>query len=119
MPLYIAVENNRMPVVAFLLLHGASTEWLSTKYGWSPLHLASVCGQTDEVRRLIDEGGDVNVLHKRGTTPLLLAAENDHLPVAECLVGRGADVNKTNRGGMSPLAVAAGWGDVSVVQYLL
>lgn len=50
-------------------------------------------GDADSVRRLLEQGADVETRDDAGRTPLVAAAYGNHLAVAEILVEAGADVN--------------------------
>jgi ankyrin repeat protein len=49
----------------------------------------------DEVRRLLNNGADLNA--GEGMTALMYAAQGGHFEVAKLLVENGADVNKKDR----------------------
>ena len=63
-------------------------EWLRNY----PLHKAAALGQTAEVKRLVDNGYDINSLDISGETPLQRACMAGHASTTRCLVQRGADV---------------------------
>eukprot|EP00249_Psilotum_nudum_P011491 c23204_g1_i1 orf=368-898(-) len=81
--------------------------------GWTLLHVAARKGDLAEVRRLLDEGQDVNVLSSGfktpGITPLHLAAKGGHLEVMDELLERGANIEARTKGGCgwTPLHSAA------------
>ncbi|GLT74919.1 hypothetical protein SLA2020_466840 [Shorea laevis] len=81
--------------------------------GWTLLHIGSRKGDLKVVKRLLDEGMDVNVAawgpKSKGVTPLHLAAEGGHLLVMDELLERGADIDARTKGacGWTPLHTAA------------
>ncbi|KAI5656667.1 hypothetical protein M9H77_25460 [Catharanthus roseus] len=81
--------------------------------GWTPLHIYASKGDLKGVRRLLDEGMDVNVAawgpKSHGVTPLHLAAKGGHLKVMDELLERGADIDARTKGacGWTPLHNAA------------
>lgn len=67
------------------------------KTKFEELKLAILDKKTDEVRKLIDEGADVNALHPSMlTSPLDMAVAVDSYEICEMLIKAGADVNFKN-----------------------
>ncbi|KAM1963114.1 hypothetical protein ACFX16_023322 [Malus domestica] len=81
--------------------------------GWTLLHIGCRKGDLKQVRRLLDEGMDVNAAawgrKSKGVTPLHLAAEGGHLDVMDELLERGANIDARTKGacGWTPLHSAA------------
>lgn len=81
--------------------------------GWTSLHIGARRGDLKEVKRLLDEGMDVNVPawgpKSQGVTPLHLAAEGGHVKVMDELLERGANIDARTKGacGWTPLHTAA------------
>lgn len=62
----------------------------------APIHDAAKKGDVGEVRRLLDEGADVNIKNDGGSTPLesaMLADKGYNIEVVKLLLEHGADVN--------------------------
>ncbi|GAB4834837.1 hypothetical protein Ancab_033105 [Ancistrocladus abbreviatus] len=93
--------------------------------GWTLLHVGARKGDLKEVKRLLDEGVDVNVTAQgpksQGVTPLHLAAEGDHLNVMDVLLERGTDIDARTKGacGWTPLHVAAKKRNKEAVKFLI
>jgi len=75
---------------------------------------------TDEVRRLLAKGAEVNWRHPEyGSTPLYRAARNGDAKVVQLLLKHGALVDMANSSGRTPLMTAAFHGHVEVLNILL
>lgn len=71
--------------------------------GGGLLHQAAKKGNLDEVRRLIEDGANVNVKDENSDTPLYIAVGQGHKEIAELLISKGADVNVVCTLGYTPL----------------
>lgn len=93
--------------------------------GWTLLHIGSRKGDIKEVRRLLDEGIDVNVPawgpKSQGETPLHLAAQGGHIKVMDELLERGANIDARTKGacGWTPLHSAAKQRNKEAVKFLM
>ncbi|XP_028756051.1 phytochrome-interacting ankyrin-repeat protein 1 [Neltuma alba] len=93
--------------------------------GWTSLHVCARKGDLKLVKKLIDEGMDVNVIawgpKSKGMTPLHLAAEGGHLEVMDELLERGADIDARTKGscGWTPLHIAAKERRRAAVKFLI
>ena len=101
-----------------------------TKRGWTiykctPLIVATVNGNLDCVKVLLNYKGDIESRNEgygsyHSYTPLLIAAFNGYFDVLSCLVENGADVNKgTGDINCTPLMIASRNGHVNSVALLL
>jgi ankyrin repeat protein len=91
---------------------------------WSdraPLHRASQSGQIDELRRLVEQGSDVNAFDDLGMTPLHFAAKQEQFDVVTLLFKHGANVNAIHEPtiGRPPLAYIAPTCSLFMAQMLL
>ncbi|MHC4643268.1 MAG: ankyrin repeat domain-containing protein, partial [Planctomycetota bacterium] len=84
---------------------------IRSKSGATLLIAASVGGQTEIARLLIEKGADVNLREDGGgSTALLAAAFFGHTEIVEILIDKGADVNARNLSSETPLdTVSAPW----------
>src|SRR5262245_46224024 len=64
-------------------------------------------GDVRVVRKLLDNGADVNARDAEGNTPLILASFYASPECLELLIEKGADVNAANKAGATPLIRAA------------
>ena len=99
-------------VVVLLLCHGAAA---------AEALLVDAAEQQDitTIRKLLDDGVDVDAAQVDGMTALHWAAYHDDLPVATLLVEHKADVNAKNRYGVPPLSLACTNGNGRIVKLLL
>ena len=66
---------------------------ISTREGWTALHLAAFKGHDAVLQVLMHEGANIVAKGKGQCTPLELAAENGHLSIVKHLIAAGADSN--------------------------
>ncbi|HVY71503.1 MAG TPA: ankyrin repeat domain-containing protein [Verrucomicrobiae bacterium] len=102
--LSLSAKNSRLPVVEFLLKHGANVDAPADA---TPLWRAVNAGNKAIVEALIAHGAAVNVL--TGTnqeTALHAAVASGFKNLVEILLSAGADANATNKYGLTPLFVA-------------
>ena len=81
--------------------------------GMPPLMRASEAGRTDEVRRWLERGAEVNERYPElGLTALMLASLRGHVEVVKLLLKAGADPNAagaiTHGNAFTPLTMAVG-----------
>lgn len=98
----VALANNKKGVaLAYLRLAQAES------VGNANEQLLRQCelGKTEEIKKLIDEGADVNYQDEKGRTPLWCAVDKTYdnrvtccYDVVKLLIDRGADVNITTNG---------------------
>ncbi|KAI5080809.1 hypothetical protein GOP47_0003992 [Adiantum capillus-veneris] len=93
--------------------------------GWTPLHVAAKKGDINEVRRLLDDGGDVNEMSfgrkDSGVTALHLAAAGGHIDVMDELLERGGNIDARTRVGCgwTPLHHAAKERNKKAIRFLI
>jgi cytohesin len=71
--------------------------------GGASLHEAAKNGDIDQINRLIEKGGTVDVIDENTNTPLYIAVGQGHREVAELLILKGANVNAIDNKGRTPL----------------
>ncbi|KAL7936451.1 ankyrin repeat-containing domain protein [Trichoderma chlorosporum] len=112
-----AVSHGHENVAHFLLDNGAKADG-ADQSGQSPLSMAAEKGLYSLVKRLLDDGAEIDVLHK-GRTPLSYAVEHYNVATVKLLVERGAEVDARDETNMTPLSCAAGRGKVAAIECLL
>ena len=89
-PLFEAARVQSLPIVEYLLSHGANVNLRDTE-GWTPL-LRSLqrSGGDDVISVLIAYGADVNVRGQNGYSPLHIAVAQQNKNIIELLLSSGA-----------------------------
>lgn len=108
--LVAAARKGDGKAIARLLEGGAKVD-ARGEYGVTPLFAASLYGQADAAKLLIEKGADLRAATSDdGTTPLHAAAFFCHTGVVKRLLGAGARINALNGRSETPLdAVAGSW----------
>ena len=83
--------------------------------------IATVYGDTDVMRTLIDLGAKVDPEKAKTDSPLAVAVQGHQIEAARLLIARGADVNRPGDKGRTPLmhAAVADFGDSTLLDLLL
>ncbi|XP_049885124.1 ankyrin repeat domain-containing protein 11 isoform X2 [Pectinophora gossypiella] len=87
--------------------------------GETPLHVAAIRGDHDQVKKLLDQGQDPDVPDFAGWTPLHEACSYGWYQVVEVLVNGGANVNAKGLDDDTPLHDATTSGNLQMVQFLV
>ena len=75
--------------------------------GFTALHYATLFDRTDVIKRLVDEGADVNRQTRYDKdNPLYFAARCNKTEAVRLLLDNGADINLKNSENKTPLDVA-------------
>ena len=117
-PLLTALHRNHFRIAELLYLHGAVVD-ISCLWERTPLHAASLQGNIDTVRWLLDHGADANSRQDDLWTPLHLTAWRGRPKVARALLERNADIHSRSDDGRAPLHMASEFGHPDVVQLFL
>ncbi|KAL9616376.1 MAG: hypothetical protein Q9160_008750 [Pyrenula sp. 1 TL-2023] len=91
----------------------------SESSSWFPLHLAADNGDENEVKRLLEEGADVNAQDKYSWTALHRAVWRCNGAVVNALMSLKANPTLEDEIGQTPLHLAAERGHMSILQALL
>src|SRR4051794_37019630 len=109
--------KRRIWLVAFVVVcAGGMRSAKASRYeGPSAVADAAMAGDTDAVRALLKQGGDVNGAQGDGLTALHWAARKGDADLAKVLIYAGANVRATTRlAAFTPLHMAAEVGSASV-----
>jgi ankyrin repeat protein len=82
------------------------------------LLVAAGKGDNNAVKKLMDEGAEMNVRDPDGRTPLTEAVWGNHIATVKLLLDKGADPNARKTDGATPMSIAAGKGYKEIVELL-
>ncbi|WP_233588241.1 ankyrin repeat domain-containing protein [Herminiimonas sp. KBW02] len=112
--LMIAAFKANMPAVQALLAKGAAVN----KSGWTALHYAAACGDSEIVRVLVKQGAELDARSPNNTTPMMMAARGGFIYSVKVLSDAGADASIKNDVGMSAIDFARENGSTDIVDGL-
>ncbi len=107
--------------MAKMLLYAGANVRASTRLGaFTPLILASKCGQASMVSTLLEAGANPNESTTNGTTALMLAAASGSVDAVTTLLDRGASINATESAmGQTALMFASAYDRAPAVDLLV
>lgn len=109
--IWTAAQEGKSDVVAKFLADGKSPDAKQPGSGRTPLTIASVYGQLEVAKLLIDKGADVSLASLDGNSPLHIAAFFTRTKMVELLLKAGASVEAKNGQGQTPIEIVSGdWG---------
>ena len=104
----------------FDLKRGATTSKAKEERESGKVFFRSVrIGDYTEVKRLIEQGADVNAKDYYGATALMAASEIGYAEVAKLLIEEGADVNAQSNHGYTALMNASKYGHTYIAKLLI
>ncbi|XP_063079587.1 ankyrin repeat and SOCS box protein 2-like isoform X2 [Engraulis encrasicolus] len=105
-PLFLAVENDSVACVEYLLEKGADPNIGNTDRE-TPLHKACEHDNVDVVCSLLQYGAELDRACRRGWTPLHEAVCHNSVEICETLLRAGASLHRRNTYGITPFFLAA------------
>ncbi|XP_066413242.1 ankyrin repeat domain-containing protein 27 isoform X3 [Molothrus aeneus] len=87
--------------------------------GYTPLHIAAICGQTSLVDLLVAKGAIVNATDYHGSSPLHLACQKGYQNVTLLLLHYKASTDVQDNNGNTPLHLACTYGHEDCVKALV
>jgi ankyrin repeat protein len=118
-PLYVAVCNNNLVAVKYLIELGANLEIEEYENGNTALMAAISLGYNQVIDYLISSGANIHAINKNDNTIIHFAAICDNLPIVQYAFEHGCDINKKDKEGNCAILFAAGNGFKKIVDYLL
>jgi len=119
--LWTAAAEGDMAHVDEYLTKGTSPLWQNPDH-WaqdSALHIASRNNYTDVVKRLLDEGVNVNLTNGENRSALHIASYQGHKAVVTLLITNRADVNLGDQSDATPLHWASARGFTNIATILI
>ena len=83
------------------------------------LRMMVMAGNLEGVKKLINEGADVNEADLTGLTPLHVAAGQDRVEIAQILIDNGAKIEAEDAMGQTPLYMAVEFSNDRIVELLI
>nr|CAD7397593.1 unnamed protein product [Timema poppensis] len=124
--LHIAAKKDDCKAAALLLQNNHNPD-VTSKSGFTPLHIAAHYGNESIANLLLNRGADVNYAAKdivlfavqHNITPLHVAAKWGKTNMVSLLLEKGANIESKTRDGLTPLHCAARSGHEQVVDMML
>ena len=100
------IRKQDLEAVKQALAKGADLEAPDPLLGVTPLNWASLLGNVEIARMLIEKGADINGRNRDGNQPLHNASFLGRAAIVELLLNNGADANARNDKGETPMVSA-------------
>eukprot|EP00298_Acanthocystis_sp_HF-20_P007573 c17138_g1_i1.p1 GENE.c17138_g1_i1~~c17138_g1_i1.p1 ORF type:complete len:616 (-),score=143.08 c17138_g1_i1:16-1863(-) len=125
-PLHLACENSNLEVIQVLIENGADLNTVKSSGGWSALIRVANAGLRDVVKKLLENGCDLNIRSSEsngGWTALTRSILNGDLESVKLLTRAGCDLEirtSESRGeGHTPFTLAAFYGQTEILKELI
>ena len=122
-PLHICCAKGSLEVLQhfnqLLTLFGLNFKNTTGRLGASCVLLASMNGQLETLKWLIENGSSMEDRDNNGCSCVLLAAKNGHLETIKWLIENGSSIRDVDYYGGSCVLLAARFGHVETVQWLI
>jgi ankyrin repeat protein len=114
-------EADREALTKTLLEYKNTNLNIRGKNGFTPLHLASQCGNLCTCNLLIEFGANVDIQSTDGSTPLYIASLKGHIDICKVLLENGAncELGLYKKGNWNPLTVVVNKGNYEMAKLLL
>lgn len=95
--LYVAIENNNIEIVKYLIQNNIDLNKIYTEEGITPVSLAVMLDEKEILYILIKKGLNINAASISDSdykyTPLTIAVDNNNYQIAKLLIENGANIN--------------------------
>jgi ankyrin repeat protein len=115
----LAVRDDNFEIIKLLVDSGADVNIGSTRFKFTPLHIAARRGDAALVNLLLANSVDVNRLNHEGTSALHYAVRAGKNEIAALLIANGAEVDIKDFEDYTPLHNAAWNGHLETVELLV
>ncbi|CAF0720907.1 unnamed protein product [Brachionus calyciflorus] len=117
-PIYLAIQENNIPIVKYLIKSGANIN-IRAEDGMNSIHVACQTGDLDMVRMLIEEYyANINEKDFNGATPLHYACVNGNSKLVAYLLNNKAEI-RLDKYGNTPLHDTALGGHLECARLLI
>lgn len=116
--LILAVENENIDIVDLLLEKGADIHFRYTNSKYTILHKATIIGNNNIIKLLLDNGSYIEEMDENGLTPLSIAILLNKIDTVKFLIQNGANVNLKYKKTISLLRLALDK-DIKIIKLLI
>lgn len=117
-PLHIAVRNNKVEFVKFLIERGAEVEAKDVN-GATPLFISLEVDNLELAKYFVEKGADVNVEANDGRRLVHLAGSSKTVDTIKWLVGLGLDINVKDKEANLPIHYTCNSGELNTLMFLI
>ena len=116
----IKKSKPNLNLIQDLITLGANLDWqIEEEFNYTLFHWATIDGELEIVKMLIDAKANPNLKNLWGWTALHCAAMYNKVEIARMLIDAGANVNITNKEGWTALHEAARKGHTKIAHMLI
>lgn len=117
-----AADRDDTDRVKELIAMGANVNTVNNRdwfqEGYTPLMRASMYGNTEAVKLLLESGANIKLTNRHGISSFMMACSNGYIEIAELLLKHGADIDKFGNG-WNPITAAAMHDCQKIITFLL
>jgi len=111
------VKNGIQAVKEYLDKHPESLNNIN-HVGCSALHYASMFGNLEIVKYLLEKGADIHLNSEAGIDALHHASKFGNLEIVKYLISKGAEINKADNTGNYPIHAVSFFNHLNIMKYL-